>query len=146
MPKSQKRDFDQQRKSIAPFRAYEICQATSGERCFVVRTGASPDQPPVEILVTKGAVITPNEVVEWPARLPFKLSVADASELASALNLMRVTVHAKDAAPFHREAAIQRILKYIDGLIQELPEIINFGRENGSTGAAATLDALELSI
>ncbi len=131
------------RASIPHFRAYTSGVATSGDRTFTIRGGASPDRPPINALMNEGDVIAEDEIRVLSARLPFPLNADEVGELAWALNFMRVTMHAKNAVPSHQSAMWQQITKNIGALLQDLPQVIEDGRKFGSPGAAPALDALE---
>jgi len=148
MSKKPQRVGGEAQTSIPHFRAYKSGLTRSGEQFYLfysVQVQASPDRPPWKVLMSTGEVITDNEIRGWvdSARLPFPLNNEDLAVLAEALNLMRVTIHAKDAAPFHLESAMQRVIKNIDGLLRDLPKVIKFGRESGSQGAVPAINALE---
>ena len=103
----------------------------------------SPEQPSVTELMGQGEIITEAEIRAWSVRLPFPLNGDDLAKMAVALNLMRVTVHAKDAIAPQQEAAMRRVITHINGLSQELPPLIAAGRKFGSAGATSAFDAFD---
>ena len=137
MKKSSQHGADQTRDSIPHSRVYTSGLTAAGEQVLMLGVGASPGQPSVTELMGQGEIITEAEIRAWSVRLPFPLNGDDLAKLADALNLMRVTVHPKDAIAPQQEAAMRRVIKHIDGLSRELPALIEFGRKFGSAGAGS---------
>lgn len=132
---------------IAPFRAYstEMVRLENGDIFPIVDIKVS-SAGEIERLSKQDDVIQEIEVRKWWSKFTnatFQLDVAEVRKLVWALNLMRVTVHGEEAAPFHIESAIRRAEKCVTQLSTDLPNLIEAHRGYGGRMAANTVIVFE---
>jgi hypothetical protein len=126
---------------VRPFRDYSSRMNGSGYFLFIK---SNLKKPALDRLVGEGEVITDAEVAGLLKEWPFALSADHVRALAEALNLMRVTTHAKDiAVPFHLEQAHHRVSKNVTELRRDLPKLIEAYRKFGTQRAVVSVSVFE---
>jgi hypothetical protein len=117
---------------IRPFRAYstKMVRLPNGGTFPVVDIKVS-SAVEIKRLSKQGNVIQEAEIRDWWSRFKkatFQLDDAEVRKLVWILNLMRVTVHAEDAAPLHLESAARRVETCVSQLSIDLPTLIDAHR------------------
>jgi hypothetical protein len=124
---------------VAPFRYYLQDVGPEGLRAYAIATW--PSGSDLKDLLVKGEVVTEDEVEGKFRELRIDLVGDGPGAFAEALNIMRVTVHAKDAlshslAPY--EDALKSVERCVDELSRTLPKVIDAHRKVDSERAVAS--------
>jgi hypothetical protein len=122
-----------------PVRFYRSLREPTGQPYLVIEY-SNIRQSKLDALMKEGAIVE-KEVTSWSAKFRFGLSRSEVGALVWALNLIRVTVHLRDA-PTHSlvaeakelELLHRRTEKSIRQLSADLPKLIDFRCRYGADG------------